>query len=148
MKTLDLIPLVDPALSPKYSPNLHTWLKHNKNRYPNVDVAVGGGGGMYVGAMRSHGWLSGENLHMVLCGPGNGHIHFLVPGLKLVPDFWDRYIRNGRCVIDPAHKVSFIGIETRWQVSGSARECLWCGSHVQVKLDWTETVEHSEWVAA
>lgn len=151
MKALDLIPLVDPALSPKYSPNLHTWLKRNKNRYPNVDVAAHPADGsrrMYVGSMRSDGWLRGESLNKVLCSPGNGRIHFSVPGLKLAPDFWDRYIRDGRCAIDPAHEVSFIGIETRWQVSGSVRECLWCGSHVQVKLDWTETVEHSEWVAA
>jgi hypothetical protein len=64
------------------------------------------------------------------------------------PDFWQDYVRDGRCAIDTEHEEHFIDDTDRWVTTGDVRACQWCGHHVQVKLSWSETVRKSEWVPA
>jgi hypothetical protein len=66
-------------------------------------------------------------------------------GLVEVADFWPRYVRDGRCAIDPEHKGHFVGDDTRWTKDGDTRECLWCGKAQQVLVRWTEAAERQEW---
>jgi hypothetical protein len=42
--------------------------------------------------------------------------------LEPVPDFWERYIKIGRCAFDPQHKEHFTG------TNRCTKTCLWCGA--------------------
>ncbi len=147
----DLLPQIDPRLGSKYSPNLHAWIRKNwKNSgLPLVVTTPRSGDGVrYIGVERADGWISGTRLTNVLCHRGASFIWANpLNGLEVDPDFWANYIRDGRCAIDPEHQIYFSWSETRWKTEGEVRECQWCGHHVQVRLDWTETVHKSAWVA-
>jgi hypothetical protein len=153
----ELLPLIDPKLHPRYSPNLHAWIrKHWKNSGLSLKVTTKiDERNLYVVVSYEDGWASGASLNALL---GNGTSERIwafgpnFPGFESGFDetFWARYIRDGRCAIDEHHQTDFVGDHTRWKVSGGVRECQWCGHHVQVKLDWTETVvtPHFAWVPA
>ena len=150
----DLLPRINPKLDPRYSPNLHAWISKEWRDCPRPIVVTNDGDfGPYIGALWGDGWMSGVQLNAVLCNGAKEKTWALQPNHHSVisgvdESFWTRYIRDGRCAIDQDHARFFIGDETRWKVTGGVRECLWCGHHVQVKLDWTETVHKSEWVPA
>lgn len=160
MNAKDLLPLIHPAINPKFSPNLHAWIRKQwKNTEPPIVVTNPVDGIRYVGIMFDDGWLHGSRINAVLCSGAKEKTWAIAPGHSMLANgidhtFWDRYILDGRCAIDPEHQQVFIGDETRWLVvpakgnQPERRECQWCGHHVQVKLDWTETVHKSEWVAA
>jgi hypothetical protein len=152
----ELLPLIDPKLHPRYSPNLHAWIRQQWGD-TNCQIVVTNTCefGPYIGAIDAAGWVIGSQLNSVLCNGKRANTwaltpnhHSLIAGVDEA--FWPRYIRDGRCAIDQDHQGFFIGDETRWNLTGSVRECLWCGHHVQVKLDWTEivAVNHSAWVPA
>jgi hypothetical protein len=151
----ELLPLIDPKLNPKYSPNLYKWIRKNwsKVAQPVIVTNPGNYGARCIGLLHDDGWMSASVLMAALCNGAKEDTMALHPGhssIKAGVDdtFWDRYIRDGRCAIDADHQTYFIGDETRWKVTGKVRECLWCGHHVQVQLDWTEVVNHSAWVPA
>jgi len=150
----DLMPLIDPKLHPKYSPNLYKWICKQWGETGCLIVVTNEcSTGRYIGALHEDGWMSGVQLNAVLCNGAKEKTWALHPehhGIIVGVDdnFWTHYIRDGRCAIDTDHQAYFIGDETRWKVTGGVRECLWCGHHVQVKLDWTEVVKHSAWVPA
>lgn len=96
-------------------------------------------------------WFHGAQLMAVLC-KGRRESSKAIPyrhfgGLTLVEHFWPEYRRIGRCAIDPAHEISFIGDDTRWSysVARDQRSCLWCGECTQVLETWTETITRSAW---
>jgi hypothetical protein len=150
----ELLPLIGSGQHPRYSPNLHTWIHKNWLKAgERVVVTNDPGMNRYIGLLHEDGWMSGTRLAAVLVNGAKETVWALQPNhhsVKLGVDetFWQRYIQDGRCAIDPGHLVYFVDEETRWKVTGGVRECLWCGHHVQVKLDWTETVNHSAWVPA
>ena len=150
----ELLPLINPKLGPKYSPNLHAWVRRNwGDSGLNIAVTSGLGVGTYIGVLHGDGWMSGTQLNAVLCNGAKEKVWALQPnhhGVRSGVDetFWARYVSDGRCAIDPDHQTYFVGHETRWKVTGGVRECLWCGHHVQVLLDWTEVVHKSAWVPA
>lgn len=157
----ELLALIHPAINPKYSPNLHAWIKKQfgTSTAPIVMTKPDTTGMRRVGALREINWLSGANLNDVMCNGRKAKTWAIMLShtgatLNIDDTFWHRYIRDGRCAIDPEHDVFFIGGETRWLAvpakgrQPERRECQWCGHHVQVKLEWTETVHKSEWVAA
>ena len=148
----DLLPQIDPRLGSKYSPNLHGWIRKNwKNSGLSLVVTtpINGDGVRYIGVEHADGRISRRPLTNELCHRGASFIWAIpLKGLAVVdPDFWATYIRDGRCAIDPEHQIDFLDSEKRWKTEGDVRACQWCGSHVQVKLDWTETVHKSAWVA-
>lgn len=158
MNAQDLLQLIQPSNSPKYSPNLHAWLRKWSRRYPQTAYGIPRiykteDGTLWIGyAIDCDKSLIGCRMISVLCQGTRAEIgnHIRVIDPPQVTDFWDRYIRDGRCAIDESHTAYFIGDNTRWKESpdGTVRECLWCGHHVQVKLDWTETITKTQWVAA
>ena len=150
MKAKELLPLINPALGPKYSPNLHAWVRKIGKRHHSLPLVVAQPqalGIRYVGLLHEDGWLSGSRLMPVLCNGPKETIWALGP-MQIDDTFWDRYILDGRCAIDPDHTMFFVGDESRWLVSGDVRACQWCGHHVQVELQWEEVVHKSEWVPA
>jgi hypothetical protein len=152
MTPRDLLPLINPKLHQKYSPNLYKWIRKNfsKDRQP---IVVTNQPDRYIGLLREDGYMSGARLNAVLAEGVLKTVWALHPDhhsrrAGVDETFWERYIQDGRCAIDPEHQVGFVGDDTRWKYDGKVRECQWCGHHVQVQLDWTEVVNHSDWVPA
>jgi hypothetical protein len=156
MSPKDLLPWINPKTSPKYSPNLYAWIiKQWGGLDANLVVTrADDWGGRWIGHLDEDGWLFCSSLMGVLGHGAKEETCAIQNTTRVDIAFFERYIQDGRCAIDPNHRMEFIGSQTRWLVvpaSGAKperRECLWCGHHVQVKLDWTETVHKSEWVPA
>lgn len=140
---------VDPRNGVRYSPNLHRWLTSRKRKHRTWTSRVyrDADGVLWVGMLVDFGDLIGAKLYAVLCNGSQEESACWVnlDGLVEVADFWPRYVRDGRCAIDPEHARHFVGDDTRWSVSGDTRACLWCGKAQQVLARWTETVERQEW---
>lgn len=139
---------IHPRNGAKYSPNLHAWLtKRGKNhRTWTSRVFSDKDGTLWIG-MLDLGDLVGARLMQVLCNGAKTETACWVNlgPLRELDGFWERYTAVGRCAIDPAHKMYFVGDDTRWQTAGNHRECLWCGAHVQRLRRWVESVERSAW---
>jgi len=155
MNARELLPLINPKLGPKYSPNLHAWVRKNwKDSATKIVVTRPDNEGLrYIGLLHKDFWMSGTRLNAVLCNGAKEKTWALSPehhSLKAGIDgtFWKRYMRDGRCAIDADHTMVFIGDETRWKTEEGTRECQWCGHHVQVLLDWTEVVHKTASVPA
>lgn len=139
---------IHPSKSTKYSPNLYAWLTHprHSHRTKTSHVHNDENGDFFIG-LWDGSYLIGSRLIAVLCkGRAEqswafGHLK----GLVMVDDFWSRYAATGRCAIDQRHQMHFLNDDTRWQVDGDLRRCLWCGNHSQIKKRWHEHVERSAW---
>jgi hypothetical protein len=139
---------VDPRNGAKYSPNLHRWLtmRSKKHHAWTSRVYRNESGMLWIGMM-DLGDLIGARLMNVLCygTKAESFCYVGMRGLVEVADFWPRYVADGRCAIDTAHREYFIGDDTRWTQDGDTRACLWCGKTRQVLERWTESVERQEW---
>ena len=139
---------VAPRNGAKYSPNLYKWLtmRNKKHHAWTSRVYRDGSGTLWIG-MLDLGDLIGARLMNVLCcgAKAESFCYAGMRGLVEVADFWPRYTAVGRCAIDPAHKMHFVGDDTRWRTNGEHRECLWCGAHAQKLRRWGEPVERSAW---
>jgi hypothetical protein len=139
---------IHPSKSAKYSPNLHKWLtmRSRKHHAWTSRVFSDRAGALWIG-MLDNGDLFGARLMQVLCnGTKAEHACWVGLGpLVEIADFWPRYTAVGRCAIDPAHKMHFVGDDARWRTNGEHRECLWCGKHSQKLRLWVEPVERSAW---
>lgn len=164
MKTTDLVKLINPKLNTSYSPNLHNYVKRFAKeigdwKFPDVyqDCTQDGSfaGLLYIGYMDmedgTNGFV-GARLNRVLgCGASvysreRGWFMGLGPSnMKLVSDFWDRYIAIGRCAIDVEHRQWFIGDKDRYTMDGDLRTCTWCGVQHKRRIEiktYTKEIEH------
>lgn len=141
---------IHPKLGARFSPNLHGFLKTRRNqsmlRFGRVYKDPEGA--LWLGYPDEE-FFVGARLISVLCNGARtntaAHVR-VVRGLTEVEGFWNDYRRYGRCAVDPAHRMGFVGDDTRWTTNGDQRDCLWCGKASQRMRRWTETVERSEWV--
>jgi hypothetical protein len=142
---------IHPDNGAKLSPNLYRWLTAGSGRRAREclsRVFRDPRGTLWIGYPDDVSGFIGQNLMRVLSyGPktdcscwGN------LGALKEVPEFWPRYVRDGRCAIDVEHVMAFLADEGRWTVKGDARSCTWCGSASQVLRRWTEPVQREQWV--
>ncbi|MEY2335685.1 hypothetical protein [Acidithiobacillus ferrianus] len=143
---------IDPRNGPQFSPNLYRFLKGRGQTWATTcRVYLDMDGILRIGSL-DDGWLHGAWLMGVLCYGLREQVWAHLPGslgdLREITDFWTDYMRNGRCAIDPEHKRSFIGDETRWAVHGDERSCLWCGDAHQKLETWVEEVRHERLVTA
>lgn len=139
-----------PKRGDKYSPNLYRWLIKHLRHVSNIEVYAAKYGELWIGTGPDGAWFHGVRMLSVLCNGGRAESMAYqlrqVGPMKLVDDFWDRYLRDGRCAIDRDHGMFFIGDEARWKVKGNRRECLWCGNCVQRRKVYTEKVKHTVWI--
>lgn len=141
----------DPSrwIGPKYSPNLNRWLAYNAKRYgANPRVFKDRDGILWIGRIEDGLWFIGTRLMRCLtvgAKARTGAYVDLAPNLSEMPGFWPQYDADGRCAIDKAHCISFIGSETRWKIDGDHRSCIWCGKVSQRLKRWTETVQRTRW---
>jgi hypothetical protein len=138
---------IHPSRGAKYSPNLHKWLTQlmNKHRARTSSVFRDRDGVLWIGRLDDGLYLIGRKLNQVLCGgrkaESMAYILKQLGPLEEVTDFWTRYTADGRCAIDPEHKMHFVGDDTRWRTTGDHRECLWCGNHSQKLRRWVEQIQ-------
>jgi hypothetical protein len=137
---------LNPTRAPSYSRNLYRWLKEFGRESTGTEqdlvyrVADGtqlakryGTGELMIGSPFSDNPSDpdffGARVSIVLsegekaerwCYPG------VISDLILVPDFWGNYMRVGRCAIDPAHELTFSGLD-RFDEHDNTRTCRWCG---------------------
>lgn len=139
-----------PKRGDKYSPNLYRWLIKHLRHVSHIEVYAAKDGELWIGTGPDGAWFHGVRMLSVLCNGGRAESMAYqlrqVGPMKLVDDFWDRYLRDGRCAIDRDHGMFFIGDEARWKVKGNRRECLWCGNCVQRRKVYTEKVKHAVWI--
>lgn len=87
-----------------------------------------------IGAPK-RGWAHGRRLSNIISGVRGvfSENHTFPPSFNIEPlpdNWWDKYIANGMCFIDPEHKM----YGEWWGESddGKERTCRWCG-HTQYK---------------
>ncbi|MGF6996829.1 hypothetical protein [Paraburkholderia sp. GAS32] len=137
---------LNPTHNPARSPNLYRWMRKRvggtgqlahvyrvkagstAERLFSPGALLIGHQGDYAGCpdffgSRLNGVLCNGSQEQVMCYPG------LARYLEWVPDFWTRYIKVGRCAIDPEHTQNFVDAD-RFAVSlpGTRRTCKWCGA--------------------
>jgi hypothetical protein len=143
---------INPKNGDKYSPNLFKLLT-NKRR----EIAATYGqvyrdkqGVLWLGYRDEEDWFMGARLIAVLCNGRKtdtfAHPPAMGRALVAVKDFWKRYVADGRCAIDKAHDMWFVGDASRWQVKGKLRTCLWCGRVQQKKVRFVKKVTSEQWV--
>jgi hypothetical protein len=128
-----------------FSPNLYYWMAKHAHffRAPEGGTLTqvwrltrqfgdDARGTLYLGYQDSPNpnWFIGQRLIRVLCnGAKAGAYCFALPSAAVepVPEFWTRYLAVGRCAIDEAHNMSFIGDDHRYSSVGMKRNCNWCG---------------------
>lgn len=139
---------VNPKNGAKYSPNLYRWLttKGKKHRAWTSRIYKNADGVLFIGMMEG-GDLIGALLIRVLCNGAKAEswCYTKADDMVEVADFWPRYMADGRCAIDTEHSMRFVGDDTRWNVRGDWRDCLWCGKAQQLMTRWTEVVERGQW---
>lgn len=117
---------INPKKTQAFSPNLYLWLRKNRlmrklaDRY-DVD------GVEYLGFLDEGGFLIGSKLWAVLC-KGSAEKVWAFPAMSKVAirrPLWEDYLNRGRCAIDPAHEMHFLG--DRFSITGDTRVCQWCG---------------------
>ena len=147
-----LLAAINPRNGPQFSPNLYRFLKRRGQTWATTcRVYLDMDGILRIGLLLEDGCFHGAWLMGVLCYGPREQVWEHPPGslgdLREITDFWADYMRIGRCAIDPAHKQSFIGDESRWAIHGNERSCLWCGNAHQRLEVWVEQVRHERWVA-
>lgn len=142
---------IHPRRGDKYSPNLHKFMALRSHtlfgRYGRIyrdqdDV-------LWLGFIHDGDFI-GARLVAVLCNGAKEQTGCYSPsrlGLNEVADFWQRYQADGRCAIDTAHTMHFIGDESRWEGDEEHRTCKWCGKASQRRERWQELVDRNRWVA-
>ena len=145
------IKAVHPKNATKFSPNLYKFLASGKNPSASqYQVFKDENGTLWIGRLDAEeGWFTGCRLMQALTiGSAATNGSFGLKQFKsftLIEDFWQKYLEDGRCAIDPAHVVHFID-ETRWSCKKGTRECLWCGKSRQKQETYKVTETRTRWV--
>lgn len=158
---------IEPGKNPAFSPNLYRWMRRYARSAGDAGVVeqvfrvrpdtpaakILGAGTLMIGySLNGHPGdtdFSGARLMDVLCnGGGAGRWCYvgIAPDLEMLEGFWARYLKVGRCAIDPMHREAFQGGD-RFHEEGDHRTCLWCGAK-QTKVRKPRVVIDESWVAA
>jgi hypothetical protein len=132
--TLGGLAQVHPRRGEKYSENLYPWLAANRVYHEHASVYLDKEGTHWIGLL-DHDWFHGTRLISVLClGRGAKTAAYRAPtfpSMQEVRNFWQDYLRDGRCAIDRAHKMDFRNAEGRFVGEGDRLFCSWCNTHVR-----------------
>ena len=156
--------------SPSYSPNLYRWLLKKGHFFSDGGILqcvfrvknktqaaeVFGAGTLLIG-YRCQDVDSnpvdkdfiGVRLMATLCQGSKADswcYSGITDDIELVENFWDQYLRVGRCAIDPEHEEHFSGAK-RYTEADEERSCLWCGAQHRKEFH-RRTVQDVLWVAA
>ena len=136
--------LVRPEYKPSYSPSLFRWMRKTQKESPSLfkDLRVfrtvnadHSPHALFIGVSWDDSLsFCGSRMSGVLCHGGREtrgvHTHLTI-GKNLIDvadDFWEEYLRVGRCAIDPRHMTHFASDSPRYEFpDDNTRVCLWCG---------------------
>lgn len=160
VKELEGVHKIDPRVHPKYSPNLYKWLNKLSPSFRQRVMVYSHTCHDFLDPLPIHyigfldlddqNWFHGSKLNTVLCNGAKATVfaysikyHF-PDNFQIIPEFWDNYIKIGRCAIDTNHSIRFLDDKSRWARDRDTRVCQWCG-HTQHLKRWEETVEREAW---
>ena len=147
---------INPKRNPAFSPNLFKFArKHLGKDMPECKIFRFAGtrigyykGQLFIGdQLWDDGMIAGARLDAVLChGAGAETVvfPFRQEETEEIKDFWERYLKIGRCVIDPGHRTWFMADEPRYRIEGDERICKWCGARFHrvwvshAEMQWLE----------
>lgn len=140
---------ISPHLGFKYSSNLHAFLVKHASQGRLARVFVDNEGVEFLGFIDDTDQLIGARLSQVLSMGRKVSVvsYYSLGALVERTAFWAEYLADGRCAIDRAHVMPYVGSDTRWHTAGDCRSCTWCNKVTQKLRRWTETkvVEHEAW---
>lgn len=143
---------ISPIKNDKYSLRLYRFVRHPRFNIcrDSLKVYRDKDGCLWIGRLDDGDWFYGARLMSVLCGVSSagriGAFPELVKTMKLreLKTFWQRYLKVGRCALDPKHEMSFVNGAGRWKREGQVRECQWCGQVQRMKM-LREVIKHEVW---
>lgn len=143
---------ISPAKGDKFSPRLYNYLRHQRMRVdPDMRrVFKDKDGILWIGYVSNDQWFTGSRLMSVLCGVQSAGRIACYPNaavvwkLKEVKTFWQRYLKVGRCVLDPKHERHFVGDAGRYVQENRKRTCQWCGQVQHMRIQ-REVLKHQVW---
>lgn len=141
MKPRSLASQIDPKLDPKFSPRMFRWLR----RHPDECHVYRDKDGVRFIGKRGPGdsLVRGARLGGVLTGRATDGCWLGSVGWKEEKSFWQRYLKIGRCLLDPEHV--WHEDEGRFeQKSPRVRVCRWCGARLRLRR-WTRKITCSRW---
>lgn len=155
MNARELLAAIDPSLNPAYSPNLHSFSKAWMRRATREMPEVWRGDAdwhLWIGTMYKDGddHFVGCHLAAVLSKGAHenrnrgAYIGLNQHNMTHIADFWERYLKIGRCAIDEDHTIHFINSENRYSMDGDIRTCNWCGAKHQRTVETKIIEEHIE----
>ena len=146
---------INPDNGSKFSPNLFKFLSASRNKIQALyaQVWVDADGVLYLGWRDEAKSFFGCQLMQVLCNGTRTQTWCIERlKLKLLNNFWEEYLRIGRCAIDTAHAMPFavnnpnVSLDSeRWDEKPTVRTCRWCG-HKQKKQITFVKVKKIDWV--
>jgi hypothetical protein len=153
--TQELLDAIRPTNGTKFSPNLFRWAYKHQHRDLRVYMRSGKREGLpdmlYIGDFYDGDFI-GMHLIRVLCqGIALQELCYLSGTFTEVPDFWERYVKIGRCAIDTNHQMRWMPFDCnvqRYEIEGDKRVCQWCGAvQIRRKRSEVKTVNWEEWEA-
>lgn len=154
MNIINHLEEINPKNHEKYSENLYKWLKKNKNFLPGVNVYKNiKENKLYIGCFNethdTNFW--GAGLNAVLCKMSNDlfRLHeILISDFVVIENFWEDYIKIGRCAIDVDHTMSFLNSDNRWKYTndGNTKSCTWCNDCIKWRKLYSVTELRSRWI--
>lgn len=145
-------PDINPSKSDKFSLRLYNFMRNPRIKESDYMKTVHRDkeGILWIGSIDKSGWFTGARLMAILCGVDSAKRMGCYPNaqslwkLKEVKSFWPRYLKIGRCAIDPDHKHYFVGGTGRFVQKGKKRTCQWCGQVQSMRIE-REVIKHERW---
>lgn len=130
------------TVNQKFSPNLYRFVKRHvetmKNNFPLEGFFSNIGSEYYLGyrfrevdGKKKSEEIMAVRAASVLVHGVKAQMSVYEQPLMNAPDFWETYLRLGRCIFDPEHTVPFLHAENRYTASKNRRVCNWCGFRQQ-----------------
>ena len=118
---------INPRKDARYSSNLYRWLGGRRGKVMGFWHVYKIAGKPFIGSLDRHGGFVGSRLTRVLCEGGHADIVVeagVLPSQE-VKTFWARYLRLGKCVLDPKH-VDYHSGRYDYDAKESRRTCRFC----------------------
>lgn len=168
MDTIDknVLKAIDPKRDPKYSASLHKFLKKNPEcchvydgnaeSCPDVMYDKARRRCFFIGYMDEKcfvGDYHAADMATVICRGGRTLVNVYVQTTDKsepwpeIENFWDEYVRIGKCAVDPQHIVYTEDARYELSADGESRKCRWCGKTF-VKKETVVTRIVTSWVEA
>jgi hypothetical protein len=151
--------LIAPRQDGKFSTNLWRHLKKHQVRYglqvfqrtksffdgSPTDPNAWHMGDIWIGEAPDPDWIHGLTLRALIqdrCSSTGWAIPLGVSGYReITQEFWETYLRIGRCCWDRSHLDFMRNNENRFTTIGNTRRCNWCGKWFSLQIKKKTRIE-------